>query len=275
MNEETSLNVAIVTINDTIYAPLYISHIHSGLAEVPGVRIKTVFTQDATAGLGVWRQVKRRLSLYGFGQFLLFILLLVRTKIQALLEPLINFKRPYSLKRLCRQEEIQFEPVLDVNSESFIKSLQDQNIGVLVSIATAQRYKKRTRDTVAYPLNIHSSLLPKYAGIMGLFWAVVRGETEAGVTLFVMEKNFDEGDILGQVAFDIKGLDSLHQLYHLSVLKGSSLVVKTLKEISSNQVKRVPQDPASGSYFSSPQKKDRKRFFKRGFKFFRVKDLIA
>lgn len=163
MNKKNLLNVAIVTVNDTLYAPLYVSRIYSGLAEGPGIRLKVVYARDATSGMGLWKQVKRRLGLYGIWQFLLFILLFFRTKFQAFLESLIRFKRPYSLKRLCSQKGIEFLPVSDVNSETFIKSLHDLGIDVLISIADSQFYKKRTRETVAYPLNIHSSLLPKYA----------------------------------------------------------------------------------------------------------------
>ncbi len=55
-------------------------------------------------------------------------------------------------------------------------------------------------DVLAGPrlgcVNVHASLLPKYRGAAPITWAVVRGETESGVTLMQMDAGMDTGAML-------------------------------------------------------------------------------
>ena len=45
-------------------------------------------------------------------------------------------------------------------------------------------------------INVHGSLLPGYRGAAPIQWAIVRGETEVGVTIIQMDQGMDTGDIL-------------------------------------------------------------------------------
>lgn len=55
----------------------------------------------------------------------------------------------------------------------------------------------------------HNSLLPKYAGGAPLVWAMIRGESTAGVTLFRMGEEMDCGDIILQESFEIAFSDTI------------------------------------------------------------------
>jgi methionyl-tRNA formyltransferase len=60
---------------------------------------------------------------------------------------------------------------------------------------------------------IHASLLPKYAGGAPLVWAIIEGETHAGVTLFRMESGVDDGDIIEQASFEIQENENISDIY--------------------------------------------------------------
>jgi methionyl-tRNA formyltransferase len=45
-------------------------------------------------------------------------------------------------------------------------------------------------------LNVHASLLPKYRGAAPITWAVVRGETQTGITLMQLDEGMDTGAML-------------------------------------------------------------------------------
>jgi methionyl-tRNA formyltransferase len=45
-------------------------------------------------------------------------------------------------------------------------------------------------------LNVHASLLPKYRGAAPIQWAIIRGESETGVTLMQMDAGMDTGPML-------------------------------------------------------------------------------
>jgi methionyl-tRNA formyltransferase len=55
-------------------------------------------------------------------------------------------------------------------------------------------------DVLAGPrlgcVNVHASLLPKYRGAAPITWAIVRGETETGITLMQMDAGMDTGAML-------------------------------------------------------------------------------
>ena len=64
-------------------------------------------------------------------------------------------------------------------------------------------YREMVSDEVlAIPkhgsFNLHGSLLPAYRGRAPANWAILKGETETGVTLHHMITRPDEGDIVGQ-----------------------------------------------------------------------------
>ncbi|MBI2553377.1 MAG: methionyl-tRNA formyltransferase, partial [Candidatus Rokubacteria bacterium] len=45
-------------------------------------------------------------------------------------------------------------------------------------------------------INVHASLLPRYRGAAPITWALIRGETETGITTFHMDEGMDTGPIL-------------------------------------------------------------------------------
>ena len=48
--------------------------------------------------------------------------------------------------------------------------------------------------------NLHASLLPQYRGAAPINWAIINGETETGVTTFLLNHEIDKGGIIGQIA---------------------------------------------------------------------------
>jgi methionyl-tRNA formyltransferase len=45
-------------------------------------------------------------------------------------------------------------------------------------------------------INVHASILPRYRGAAPIAWAIMRGETETGITTFQMDPGMDTGDML-------------------------------------------------------------------------------
>jgi methionyl-tRNA formyltransferase len=45
-------------------------------------------------------------------------------------------------------------------------------------------------------INVHASLLPKYRGAAPIAWAIIRGETETGVSIMQMDEGMDTGPVL-------------------------------------------------------------------------------
>lgn len=93
-------------------------------------------------------------------------------------------------------------PVLQpaqVNEPAVVEQLAGLGADVLVVAAYGQILKA---PLLGLPplgaVNLHASLLPKYRGAAPIQWAIVRGETETGVTVQRMAERVDSGDILVQ-----------------------------------------------------------------------------
>ena len=89
--------------------------------------------------------------------------------------------------------------------------------------------------------NLHGSLLPKYRGRAPLNWVLVKGETQAGVTLHAMTPKPDDGDIVGQVEFPIDWDDTAQSLTAKAAEAGKQLVRDTAPKLAQGTAPRIPQ----------------------------------
>ena len=91
-------------------------------------------------------------------------------------------------------------------------------------------------------VNLHASLLPKYRGAAPVNHAILNGETETGLTTFLIQKKVDTGDLLLQQSLPIdNSVTTGEALSKLSFL-GADLVIKTLDALAQNNIKPIKQD---------------------------------
>ena len=91
-------------------------------------------------------------------------------------------------------------------------------------------------------VNLHASLLPKYRGAAPVNHAILNGETETGLTTFLIQKKVDTGDLLLQQSLSIdNSVTAGEALSKLSFL-GADLVIKTLDALAQNKIKPIKQD---------------------------------
>jgi len=89
---------------------------------------------------------------------------------------------------------------------------------------------------------IHASLLPEYAGGSPLVWAMIRGESKTGITVFRLEDGVDDGDIFAQEEIEISISDTIGTLYDKVTEASKKMLVAELRKIESNTHKLIPQD---------------------------------
>jgi methionyl-tRNA formyltransferase len=77
-------------------------------------------------------------------------------------------------------------------------------------------------------LNVHPSLLPAYRGREPLFWALIRGETEVGVTVHHLTEAIDAGPVLFQRAVPVPDRATSASLARLVDAAGAGLVPEIL-----------------------------------------------
>ncbi|MFC2172151.1 methionyl-tRNA formyltransferase [Acidobacteriota bacterium] len=105
-------------------------------------------------------------------------------------------------------------------------------------------------------LNVHYSLLPKYRGAAPVAWALVKGETETGVTIMLIDKGMDTGAILLQEACPIKLDDDTPNLTGRLTEIGIPLMLKAMEDLAQGKAQPVLQDNALATPAPKLKKED-------------------
>lgn len=120
---------------------------------------------------------------------------------------------------------------------------------VIVVVAYGQLLSQEILDIPKYgSINVHASLLPKYRGAAPINWAIANGETITGVTTMMMDAGLDTGDMLLKTEVAITDDMNAQMLHDALAQEGSSLLIKTLKQIESGTLIREKQDDSASCY---------------------------
>ena len=90
--------------------------------------------------------------------------------------------------------------------------------------------------------NLHASLLPQYRGAAPLNWAIINGETETGVTTFLLSHEIDTGQIIFQEKVDIAENDTVGDLHDRLMDIGANLVMKTVDVLAEGKAQPIDQE---------------------------------
>ncbi len=98
-------------------------------------------------------------------------------------------------------------------------------------------------------LNVHDSLLPRYAGFAPLNWALINGETQVGVTAHLMDAELDAGPIVLQWAVPVGAQDTAVDLFHATLKLFGPITVQGLDLMASGRTDFPAQDRSQATFF--------------------------
>ena len=124
------------------------------------------------------------------------------------------------------------------------------NFDLLISVHWKNRINYNLINLAKFGgINLHPSLLPKYAGCSSLAWALINNEKLVGYSWHIMETEFDTGDIILQKTMPVKENDTAFSLWNRVNLEG----VKSLKEVIplaiSDSTTKVKQNMKNRTYY--------------------------
>lgn len=91
-------------------------------------------------------------------------------------------------------------------------------------------------------VNLHASLLPKYRGAAPIHWAIIKGETETGCTVFFLDKEVDTGKVILQKTTPIGPDETTGEVYERMKYLGAHLMVESVDAIAEANYTITPQD---------------------------------
>ena len=129
----------------------------------------------------------------------------------------------------------------ELKSENFLHTLRDLNGDVFAVVAYRILPKKVINIPLKGAINLHGSLLPKYRGAAPIQWALINGESETGLTTFIIQPKVDKGNILLQKTIKIDPDDNYGSLAEKMSHTGAELLVNTVDRFESENVKPYNQ----------------------------------
>jgi len=134
--------------------------------------------------------------------------------------------------------------------------LRAWNPDLIVVAAFGQILKNDVLDLPRYGcINVHASLLPRWRGAAPITAAILAGDEETGVTIMQMDVGLDTGPMLAKKPIRIKRDDTAGSVLRALSTLGADLLIETLPEYLSGNLKPVPQ-PAEGATYAPMLKKE-------------------
>lgn len=97
-------------------------------------------------------------------------------------------------------------------------------------------------------INVHPSLLPKYRGPTPIQNAILAGDKETGVSLFLVDEKMDHGPILAKRELPITNDDDYDTLSRKLAETGADLLIKTLPKYLNGEITPLAQDESQATY---------------------------
>lgn len=125
--------------------------------------------------------------------------------------------------------------------EQYRKLAPDLNIVVA--------FRMLPREIWAFPklgtFNLHASLLPQYRGAAPINHAIINGETETGLTTFMIDEEIDTGRIILSHRIPIQQDETAGELHDRMKTEGAQLVLQTVRLIEKGAFSLIDQSQIS------------------------------
>ncbi len=136
-----------------------------------------------------------------------------------------------------------FQPE-NVNTPESLAALKSLNPDVCLVAAYGQILSKTLLEIPRWgAFNLHASLLPKYRGAAPIQYAIWKGETETGITMFRIEPGLDSGPIVGVEKLVIGQRETSGELQTRLADLAVPLTHRVLGQLAENGLTEEPQNP--------------------------------
>ena len=145
------------------------------------------------------------------------------------------------IKKYTNSNNLRLLQPINLKDEKFINELKSINADIFVVVAFRMLPKIVWEIPEKGTINLHASILPQLRGAAPIHWAIINGLKETGVTTFFINEKIDFGDVIEKSKVKIDSSENTGQLYEKLKIKGSELLLSSLKIIEKNNFKSTKQ----------------------------------
>ena len=164
---------------------------------------------------------------------------------------------PPAVKVCAQEHNIEVRQPTSLKSTEDIQYLKELAPDIMVVVAYGMILPKDILDIPKHGcLNIHASLLPKWRGAAPIQRSIEAGDQETGICIMQMDAGLDTGDVLLQEKIKIEKDDSTASLHDKLSVLGADALLKTIKQIESNEFNPIKQNHSESTYAKKINKQE-------------------
>jgi len=150
--------------------------------------------------------------------------------------------------KLANKLDLKLISVDSLKNKQFISTIEKLQADIFVVVAFRILPSLLLSLTNKGAMNLHASLLPKYRGAAPIQHAILNGDSETGISTFIIDKNLDTGPILLQKKISISNQDNFDTLSKKISDEGPVLILKSLDLLEKDNYKLFSQLDKEASY---------------------------
>jgi methionyl-tRNA formyltransferase len=153
-----------------------------------------------------------------------------------------------AVKRFAGAHNLRVLQPAKLKSPDFLSELRALRADLQVVVAFRMLPEAVWQMPPLGTLNLHASLLPRYRGAAPINWAIINGETETGLTTFLLRHEIDTGDLLFQERVAIGPDETAGELHDRMMHLGAALVLRTVRAIEAGQARPQSQEDRQATH---------------------------
>lgn len=135
----------------------------------------------------------------------------------------------FSVRRLAGRHGIPCIEAVSVGDSPVAGAVAGWNGDLLVSVSCPQKIPEAVvRRFPLGGINIHSSVLPRFAGLAPYYWVLAEGEPATGTTVHYLTSKFDDGHVLAVREVVIRPGESAFGLFERLCVEGRSALCEAV-----------------------------------------------
>ncbi len=164
---------------------------------------------------------------------------------------------PPPVKILAEKAGIPVLQPTKIKTEEFRNELQRYNADLVVVTAYGRILPPSLLELAPHGcINVHGSLLPAHRGAAPIQWAVINGDSEAGVTIMQMDEGMDTGDILIKASITLDNTETAGSLFLKLAELGGKTLLEALDLLKCGKLNRSSQDSTLATVAPMLKKED-------------------
>ncbi len=257
------INIAVLTQDDSFVIPKNIEL----LSSEPRTNIASIVKINSQGSL----ENKKLFFLKGFGFFQgskmasrIFL-----NKFLDIVDQIFFYKLKLlkSLKSSAKILGANYHVVDNPNQKFLIDKLKEENVDLIVSYSAPCVFEQELLELPKYGcINLHCSLLPKFAGLLPSFWTLYEESKYIGATVHMMDNKIDNGAILAQEKMIRPKGTTMFSAINLTKKMGGKIMLDTITKIIDGEANLISNQANEELYKTWPSYEQIKQFRQKGGK---------